>query len=152
METGTRYQFVPYRNTGMQDLMAGLIDLMIDPAARTPRRKTRRHHKGLRGHQQYPHAGGADVPTVDAAGLPALQITSWHGLWVPKARRRTSSPSSMGRSWMRLPFPPSSAASPIQLTRPYRANKQTPAALAAWQKAEIEKWWPIIKAAGIKAE
>jgi len=93
-----------------------------------------------------------DVPTVDEAGLPALQITSWHGLWVPKGTPKDIIAKLNGAVvealadltvWRRL-------ADLANETVP--RDQQTPAALAAWQKAEIEKWWPIIKAAGIKAE
>ena len=62
MQTGTRYQFVPYRNTGMQDLMAGLIDLMIDPAANSVPQVRAGTIQGLRRHQQAAHAGGARCP------------------------------------------------------------------------------------------
>jgi tripartite-type tricarboxylate transporter receptor subunit TctC len=152
METGTRYQFVPYRNTGMQDLMAGLIDLMIDPAANSVPQVRAGTIKAYAVTSRTRTPAAPDVPTVDEAGLPALQITSWHGLWVPKGTPRDIIAKLNGAVvealadltvWRRL-------ADLANETVP--RDQQTPAALAAWQKAEIEKWWPIIKAAGIKAE
>jgi tripartite-type tricarboxylate transporter receptor subunit TctC len=152
METGTRYQFVPYRNTGMQDLMAGLIDLMIDPAANSVPQVRAGTIKAYAVTSRTRTPAAPDVPTVDEAGLPALQITSWHGLWVPKGTPRDIIAKLNGAVvealadltvWRRL-------ADLANETVP--RDQQTPAALAAWQKAEIEKWWPIIKAAGIEAE
>jgi tripartite-type tricarboxylate transporter receptor subunit TctC len=152
MATGTRYQFVPYRNTGMQDLMAGLIDLMIDPAANSVPQVRAGTIKAYAVTSRTRTPAAPDVPTVDEAGLPALQITSWHGLWVPKGTPRDIIAKLNGAVvealadltvWRRL-------ADLANETVP--RDQQTPAALAAWQKAEIEKWGPIIKAAGIKAE
>ena len=152
MATGTRYQFVPYRNTGMQDLMAGLIDLMIDPAANSVPQVRAGTIKAYAVTSRTRTPAAPDVPTVDEAGLPALQITSWHGLWVPKGTPRDIIAKLNGSVvealadltvWRRL-------ADLANETVP--RDQQTPAALAAWQKAEIEKWWPIIKAAGIEAE
>ena len=150
METGTRYQFVPYRNTGMQDLMAGLIDLMIDPAANSVPQVRAGTIKAYAVTSRTRTPAAPDVPTVDEAGLPALQIASWHGLWVPKGTPRDIIAKLNGAVvealadltvWRRL-------ADLANETVP--RDQQTPAALAAWQKAEIEKWWPIIKAVTIR--
>ena len=152
MATGTRYQFVPYRNTGMQDLMAGLIDLMIDPAANSVPQVRAGTIKAyaVTGRQRTPAA--PDVPTVDEAGLPPLQITSWHGLWVPKGTPRDIIAKLNGAVVEALADPTVRRRLADLANETVPREQQTPAALAAWQKAEIEKWWPIIKAAGIKAE
>ena len=87
-EIGTRYQFVPYRNTEITDLMAGLIDVMIDPAANSVPQVRAGTIKAyaVTGIHRTPAA--PDIPTVVEAGLPGLQIVSWHGLWMPKGTSR----------------------------------------------------------------
>ncbi len=151
-ETGTRYQFVPYRNTGMQDLIAGLIDLMIDPAANSVPQVHAGTIKPYAVTAKRRLAAAPDIPTVDEAGVPGLHITSWHGLWVPKATPK----SVIARLSAAVV---DALADPVVRQRladigneTVARDQQNPEALAAWQKAEIEKWWPIIKAAGIKAE
>jgi tripartite-type tricarboxylate transporter receptor subunit TctC len=152
METGTRYQFVPYRNTGMQDLMAGLIDLMIDPAANSVPQVRAGTIKAYAVTSRHRTPAAPDVPTVDEAGLPALQITSWHGLWVPKGTPRDIIAKLNEAVVEALADPTVRRRLADLANETVPREQQTPAALAAWQKAEIEKWWPIIKAAGIKAE
>jgi tripartite-type tricarboxylate transporter receptor subunit TctC len=152
METGTRYQFVPYRNTGMQDLMAGLIDLMIDPAANSVPQVRAGTIKAYAVTSRHRTPAAPDVPTVDEAGLPALQVTSWHGLWVPKGTPRDIIAKLNEAVVEALADPTVRRRLADLANETVPREQQTPAALAAWQKAEIEKWWPIIKAAGIKAE
>jgi tripartite-type tricarboxylate transporter receptor subunit TctC len=151
-ETGTRYQFVPYRNTGMQDLMAGLIDLMIDPAANSVPQVRAGTIKAYAVTGRQRTSAAPEVPTVEEAGLPALQITSWHGLWVPKdtpkpviAKLNAAVVDALADPMVRRRL-----ADLANETVP--REQQSPAALASWQKSETEKWWPIIKAANIKAE
>jgi tripartite-type tricarboxylate transporter receptor subunit TctC len=151
MATGTRYQFVPYRNTGMQDLMAGLIDL-IDPAANSVPQVRAGNIKAYAVTSRHRTPAAPDVPTVDEAGLPALQITSWHGLWVPKGTPKDIIAKLNGAVVEALADPTVRRRLADLANETVPRDQQTPAALAAWQKAEIEKWWPIIKAAGIKAE
>ena len=152
MQTGARYQFVPYRNTGMQDLMAGLIDLMIDPAANSVPQVRAGTIKAYAVTSRHRTPAAPDVPTVDEAGLPALQVTSWHGLWVPKGTPRDIIAKLNEAVVEALADPTVRRRLADLANETVSREQQTPAALAAWQKAEIEKWWPIIKAAGIKAE
>jgi tripartite-type tricarboxylate transporter receptor subunit TctC len=152
MATGTRYQFVPYRNTGMQDLMAGLIDLMIDPAANSVPQVRAGTIKAYAVTSRQRTPAALDVPTVDEAGLPALQITSWHGLWVPKGTPKDIIAKLNGAVVEALADPTVRRRLADLANETVPRDQQTPAALAAWQKAEIEKWWPIIKAANVKAE
>jgi len=152
METGTRYQFVPYRNTGMQDLMAGLIDLMIDPAANSVPQVRAGTIKAYAVTSRQRTPAAPHVPTVDEAGLPGLQITSWHGLWVPKDTSRDIIAKLNEAVVEALADPTVRRRLADLANETVPREQQTPAALASWQKAEIEKWWPIIKAAGVKAE
>jgi tripartite-type tricarboxylate transporter receptor subunit TctC len=151
-ETGTRYQFVPYRNTGMQDLIAGLIDLMIDPAANSVPQVLAGTVKPYAVTATRRLAAVPDIPTVDEAGVPGLHITSWHGLWVPKATPKSVIAKLSAAVVDALADPMVRQRLADIGNETVARDQQNPEALAAWQKAEIEKWWPIIKAAGIKAE
>ena len=151
-ETGTRYQFVPYRNTGMQDLIAGLIDLMIDPAANSVPQVLAGTVKPYAVTAKRRLAAVPDIPTVDEAGVPGLHITSWHGLWVPKATPKSVIARLSAAVVDALADPMVRQRLADIGNETVARDQQNPEALAAWQKAEIEKWWPIIKAAGIKAE
>jgi tripartite-type tricarboxylate transporter receptor subunit TctC len=151
-ETGTRYQFVPYRNTGMQDLIAGLIDLMIDPAANSVPQVLAGTVKPYAVTAKRRLAAAPDIPTVDEAGVPGLHITSWHGLWVPKATPKSVIAKLSAAVVDALADPMVRQRLADIGNETVARDQQNPEALGAWQKAEIEKWWPIIKAAGIKAE
>jgi tripartite-type tricarboxylate transporter receptor subunit TctC len=153
-ETATRFQFVPYRGNGpaLQDLLAGQIDFMIEPASN--------FYAQVKAGNLKPYAitsaariGAApDIPTTDEAGLPGFHASLWYGLWVPKgtprdivARLNAVMVDSLADPATRKRF------ADLGLETPPR-ERQTPEALRAFQKAEAERWWPIIKAAGIKAQ
>jgi tripartite-type tricarboxylate transporter receptor subunit TctC len=153
-ETGTRYQFVPYRGVApaMQDLVAGQIDFMIDQATNSLPQVRAGKIRAYAVTAKTRLAGAPDIPTVDEAGLPGFHLTIWHGLWVPKntpkdiiAKLNSSVVDALASPKVRQRF-----AEIVQDIPP--RDHQTPEALGALQRAEIEKWWPIIKAAGIKAE
>jgi tripartite-type tricarboxylate transporter receptor subunit TctC len=136
----------------MQDLMAGLIDLMIDPAANSVPQVRAGTIKAYAVTGRQRTSAAPEVPTVEEAGLPALQITSWHGLWVPKdtpkhviAKLNAAVVDALADPMVRRRL-----ADLANETVP--REQQSPAAPASWQKSETEKWWPIIKAANIKAE
>lgn len=152
--TGTRFQFVPYRggNQPMQDMVGGRIDLMCDQASNSL--------SLVRGGQIKPFAvlakkrwfAAPNVPTIDEAGLPALHFSFWHGLWMPKATPKeiitkfnSAVMEALDNSTVRQRY----AEMGLELPSP---QQQTPEALGAFHKAEIDKWWPIIKAANIKLE
>ena len=93
-----------------------------------------------------------EIPTTDEAGLPGFYATNWHGLWGSKgtppdviARLNAAVVQTLADAAVRSRL----ADLGLQITS---REQQTPEALAAFQKAEIEKWWPIIKEAGIRAE
>ncbi len=152
--TGTQLQLVPYRGTdpALLDLLAGRIDMMFDQVSEAMaklRAGTIRAY-AVTARERSPVA--PDVPTVDEAGLPGLYINIWYGLWAPKgtppdiiAKLNRAATAAMADSSVQKRF------ADLGLTVP-PPEQQTPEALGALQSAEIKKWWPIIKAAGIKAE
>jgi tripartite-type tricarboxylate transporter receptor subunit TctC len=153
-ETGTRYQFVPYRGNGpaMQDLIAGQIDLMIEPSSNFLAQVRAGGLKAFAITAKTRLAAAPDIPTVDEAGLPGFHASLWYGLWVPKETPKDIIAKLNAAQVEALEAAPVRARlaelGPVIAPR----DQQTPAALAAFQKAEVEKWWPIIKAANIKGE
>jgi tripartite-type tricarboxylate transporter receptor subunit TctC len=153
-ETGTRFAFVPYRGNGpaMQDLLAGQIDFMIEPSSN--------FRSLIRAGSIKPYAVTAstrlvtapDIPSVDDAGLAGFYASLWYGLWVPKDTPREIVSRLNAVVVETLADPAVKARfDELGLEIPPRAQ-QMPQALRALQKAEADKWWPIIKAAGIKTE
>ena len=153
-KTGTRYTFVPYRGTGpaIQDLIAGQIDLMVDQSSNSLPHVQGGRLRAFAVTAAKRLASAPEIPTVDEAGLPGFYISVWHGLWVPHG--------TPAEAVARLTAAAQDAlADPVVQKRlgelgqeiPPR-DQQTPQGLHAHQQAEIEKWWPIIKAANIKLE
>jgi tripartite-type tricarboxylate transporter receptor subunit TctC len=153
-ETGTQFQSIPYRGGGpaIQDLVAGHIDLMIEPSSNfaqlIPSGTVKPYAVAAR--ERLPAA--PNVPTVDEAGLPGFYVSLWIGLWVPKGTPKTiianlnnTVVEALAGTVVRQRLADFGQSVP-------QRQQQTPEALGAFQKAEIEKWWPIIKAAGIKGE
>jgi tripartite-type tricarboxylate transporter receptor subunit TctC len=151
---GVKLQYVPYRGTApaLNDLVAGQIEIMVDQTANSitqVRAGTIRAY-AVTGDKRVESA--PEIPTTDEAGLPAFHMTLWSGLWVPKgtprdivARLNAAAIDAMNDPDVRkklenlgLQMPPT--------------DQLTPQALGTWQKAEIAKWWPMIKAAGVKLE
>jgi tripartite-type tricarboxylate transporter receptor subunit TctC len=153
-ETGTRFGFVAYRGGGpaLQDLVAGHIDLAIqDPATCLPQVRSG-NIKAFAVTAKNRLASAPNIPTVDEAGLPGFYVTFWKGLWVPK-RTPTNIIAKLNAAVVEALADPAVRARLGDLGEEiFPREQQTPGALAAFQKAEIEKWWPIIKAANIKAE
>ena len=152
--TGTRYQFIPYRGNGpaVADLIAGQIDLMIEPSSNFLSQVRAGTLKALAVCAKSRIATAPDIPTVDEAGLPGFYASLWFGLWMPKdtpgditAKINAAVVATLADENVRKRLV---EIGPTIVPR----DQQTPQALAALQKAEIEKWWPIIKAAGIKGE
>jgi tripartite-type tricarboxylate transporter receptor subunit TctC len=153
-ETGTRFQFVPYRGNApaMQDLLAEQIDFMIEPSS---------NFKSLVGAGSVrPYAitgrtrlpSSPDIPTADEAGLAGFFASLWYGLWLPKdtpkdiiAKLNATMVQVLADPMVRKRFDELG----IEITP---LAQQSPEALRALQKAESERWWPIIKASNIKAE
>jgi tripartite-type tricarboxylate transporter receptor subunit TctC len=152
--TETKLQFVPYRGTGpaMQDLVANQIDMMIgDPITGMPQvRAGLLKIYGVASDTRLPSA--PEVPTVDEAGLANYHISLWHGLWVPKG---TPQPiiARLHEAVLDALADPATRAKLAQAGQEvFPRERQNPDALRSLQKAEIEKWWPLIKASGFKVE
>lgn len=152
--TGVKFNFVPYRGTGpaLQDLVAGQIDMIVDQAsnsmAQVQAGKIRAY--AVTADKRLPAA--PDIPTSDEAGLPGFHISLWTALWAPKGTPKDVIAKLNGAIVEALADPTvRQRFADAGLEIPPRAQ-QTPEALGAHHKAEIDKWWPIIKAANIRAE
>jgi tripartite-type tricarboxylate transporter receptor subunit TctC len=152
--TGTRFQFVPYRGGGpaMQDLLAGQIDMMIDLAASSTPQVRAGNVKAYAVTAQTRSPAAPDVPTVDEAGLPGFYILSWHAIWVPKGTPK-SIVAKLDAAVVDALSDPAVRKRLTDIGQDiFPREQQTPQALHAYQIAEAEKWWPIIRDAHIKAE
>ena len=153
-QTGTRFQFVPYRGAApaIQDLVAGQIDMASTDAisALAQVRAGTIKAYGVTTKTRVPSA--PDIPTLDEAGLPGFEISQWHGLWLPKGTPKNITTKLNAAVIEALADPMVRARLADLAQEPPPHAQQTPEALSALQKAEIEKWWPIIKASGIKAQ
>ena len=152
--TGTRYQFVPYRggSQAMQDLVAGQIDMMIEPPTSSLPHVLAGSIKAYAVAAQSRLPAASDIPTVDEAGLPGFYMSNWYALFAPRGTPRNviAKLSAAVVDALADPIVRSRLAQQGQEIPP--PGLQTPEALRTYQKAEIEKWWPIIKAANIKGE
>jgi tripartite-type tricarboxylate transporter receptor subunit TctC len=152
--TGTRFQFVPYRGTApaMQDLVAGRTDIMFDaPASSLPQvRAGRIKAYAVMSEDRLPAA--PEIPTVDEAGLPGFHFSLWFALWAPKGTPKDAIAKLNDAVVSTLADPVVRQKLSDQSMELLPREQQTPEALANFHKAEVEKWWPIIKAAGIKGE
>jgi tripartite-type tricarboxylate transporter receptor subunit TctC len=151
---GVQVQMVPYRGAApaMQDLIAGHIDVMFDQASNSlPQvRGGKIRAYAVTASARLPAA--ADIPTVDEAGLPGLYLGVWHGLWGPRGTPKEVIARLNAAVVESLADPPlRQRLADLGHDIPPR-DRQTPEALAAHHRAEIEKWWPLIKASGMKAE
>ena len=153
-QTGTRFQSVPYRGgaIAMQDLLAGQIDLIFDLAASAVPLARAGSIKALAVMAGSRLAAAPDIPTVDEAGLPGLHVSLWNALWAPKGTPKDIV-AKLNAAVVESLADPTTRKRLTDLGQdiPPR-DQQTPEALNAYHKAEIEKWWPIIKAANIKVE
>lgn len=151
-ETGARYQFVPYRGSGINDLMAGSIDFMIDLAASSLPQVRAGTVKGFAVTAGSRLASAPDIPTVIEAGFPRLEMTSWYGLWVPKGTPNAIVTKLNEALVDGLAEPGTRERLGTLGQQIFPRQQQRPEALRAHHRSEIEKWWPILKNANIKGE
>jgi len=152
--TGLRLQYVPYRGTApaLNDLVGGQIDIIVDQASNSMQqiRSGRIRAYAITDNKRL--AAAPDIPTADEAGLPGFHMTLWNGLWVPKGTPKDAIARLNAAAVEAMADPAvQKRLADLGLELPPR-DQQTPQALAVWHKAEIDKWWPIIKKAGIKPE
>jgi tripartite-type tricarboxylate transporter receptor subunit TctC len=152
--TGIKLQYVPYRGTApaMTDLVAGQIDLIVDQTSNSIAQVRAGTIRAYAVTDDKRVAQASEIPTTDEAGLPGFHMTLWSGLWVPKdtpkeiiAKLNAAAVDALNDPGIRNQF------EHLGLQLP-PADQLTPQALGAWQKAEIAKWWPMIKAANVKVE
>jgi tripartite-type tricarboxylate transporter receptor subunit TctC len=153
--TGTRLTLVPYRGAApaMQDMMAGQIQLMFDQAATSlplVRSGSTRPYAVTAATRL---AAAPDLPTVDEAGLPGFHIAVWTALWAPRGTPRAVIDKLNTAAVEAVADPAVRKRLTEELGQDIPAREQqTPEALHAYQKAEIEKWWPLIRSANIRPE
>ena len=149
-----RVQFVPYRGAAprTQDLLAGQIDLTFDQAANSLPHVRSGNLRAFAVTAKTRLRVAPDIPTVDEAGLMGLYTSFWHALWLPKGAPKDIV-QKLNEAVVATLAEPAIRHRLVDLGQeiPTR-EKQTPEALAAHQKSEIDRWWPIIRAAGIKVD
>ena len=152
--TDTRVQFVPFRGAGpaMQALVAGQIDLVFDQLSNSLPQLQARTIRSYAVMAQTRAIAAPDIPTVDEAGLPKLYLPVWNGMWAPKGTPKDIV-SKLNKAVIESLADPAVRQRLADIGQQiYPREQQTPEALGAYHKAEIEKWWPIVKAAGIKVD
>jgi tripartite-type tricarboxylate transporter receptor subunit TctC len=153
-KTGLRLQYVPYRGAGpaMQDLIGGQIDLSCLEASSGLAYVEAGKFKAyaVMGEQRW--SKSPETPTMIESGIPGAIINFWHALWTTGGtpKEAVDRLDAAAKGALANPAVQQRLETLGQVIFP--REQQGPAALAAYQKAEIDKWWPIIKAAGIKAE
>jgi tripartite-type tricarboxylate transporter receptor subunit TctC len=152
--TETSFQFVPYKGTPqlLPDLIAGRIDLTFTQLATSLDQVRSGQVRALGVMAKERWWAAPNVPTVDESGAPGLYASFWHALWAPKgtpkdviSRLNAAVRSALADESVRQRLTDSGQAI-------FARDLQTPEYLATFHRAEIDKWWPIIKSAGIKAE
>jgi tripartite-type tricarboxylate transporter receptor subunit TctC len=152
--TGLKLNYVPYRGAApaLQDLMGGQIDILFDHVANSLPHVQSGKIRAYAVTDKARIPSAPDIPTFDEAGVPGLNVYIWYGMWAPKgtpseviARLNGAVRDALADAGVvkRLAELGQEIPPPEELT---------PAALAAYQKAEIEKWWPIVRAANIKPQ
>jgi tripartite-type tricarboxylate transporter receptor subunit TctC len=147
--TGTEFPFVPYRGSGpaIQDLVGGQIDIYFDQISNSLGNVRSGAIKAYAVASKTRSAAAPDIPTVDEAGLPNFYISVWHGMWAPKGTPKEII-SKLNGALVKALADPTVRKRLAELGQEIvPVDQQTPEHLAAFHRAEVEKWWPIIRAA-----
>jgi tripartite-type tricarboxylate transporter receptor subunit TctC len=150
--TGNRFQFVPFRGSApaLQNVLAGQLDIIIDQASAALSIARSGGARAYAVTAKTRLASAPEIPTVDEAGLPGFHVSIWQGLWAPKGTPKEIIGRINAAVVEALADPAvQKRLKDIGQELPTR-EQQTPAGFGAYHKAEVEKWWPIIKAANIK--
>jgi len=152
--TGQKPQFIPYRGAGpaMTDLIAGTVDLLVVQGAVALPQIRAGKIKAIANLSPQRSASMPDIPTSDETGVPGLYMSGWFGFWAPKG----TPPEIVGKLNAAMREALADPAVKARFTElgldVAPAELQTPEGLAKFQQAEIDKWWPIIKGAGMQAQ
>ena len=152
--TDTKVMFVPYRGGGpaMQDLVAGRIDLLVIQAAAGLPQVNAGTIKALANLSPSRSFAVPGIPTADEGGVQGLHMAGWFGFFAPRGTPKEPI-ARLNSAMVQALADPAVQARLAELGLDIASPElQTPEGLAAFHKAEIDKWWPIIKAAGIKME
>jgi tripartite-type tricarboxylate transporter receptor subunit TctC len=151
---GIQLQYVPYRGTApaLNDLVAGQIDIIVDQTSNSINQVRAGNIRAYAVSDAKRVASAPDVPSVDEAGLPGFHMTLWSGLWVPKGTPKEIVAKLNAAAVEALNDPAViKQLENLGLQMPPK-DQLSPEALGAWQKAEIAKWWPVIKGADVKVD
>jgi tripartite-type tricarboxylate transporter receptor subunit TctC len=152
--TGVKLQYVPYRGTGpaMNDLVAGQIDVIVDQLSNSISQVRAGTIRAYAVTDTKRVESAPDIPTTEEAGLPGFRMTLWSGMWVPKdtpkeivAKLNASAVDALNDPTVRKQL------ENLGLQMPPK-DQLSPQSLGTWQKAEIAKWWPMIKASNVKVD
>jgi tripartite-type tricarboxylate transporter receptor subunit TctC len=152
--TNTKLTFIPYRGAGpaMTDLVSGQVDLLVAQGAVTLPQIRGGTIKAIANLSPQRSASMPDIPTSDETGVPGLYMSGWFGFWAPKGTPKEVV-GKLNGAMMQVLADPTTKAKFAELGLDVASKEQqTPEGAAAFQKAEIEKWWPIIKSANLKGE
>jgi tripartite-type tricarboxylate transporter receptor subunit TctC len=152
--TGIKLQYVPYRGTApaLTDLVAGQIDIIVDQTSNSISQIRAKTIRAYAVTSEKRVESAPEIPTTDEEGLKGFHMTLWSGLWVPKdtpkdviAKLNAAAVEAMNDPEVRKKF------ENLGLDMPSK-DQLTPEALGNWQKSEVAKWWPMIKAANVKID
>jgi tripartite-type tricarboxylate transporter receptor subunit TctC len=152
--TGQKIQFIPYRGAGpaMTDLVSGQVDLLVVQGAVALPQVRGGTIKAIANLSPQRSASMPDIPTSDETGVLGLYMSGWFGFFAPKGTPKDII-AKLNSAMIQALADPAVRARFTELGLDVASREQQmPEGLAAFQKAEIEKWWPIIKAAGVKGE